>query len=563
MQGDLAVSTRDDGLRRFLDRLGATVSYQPQQRYVVITAAGPPHDRVHRRRSRSTRSRACVRRHRSRRSPTATTSSCRSSRWRARCTSSRSQAATETVLQPRIGALDVRIGRQPHLRHRARRDAADRRRRTPTAPGSRADLVRRAWLVARAVAARGRGRRRRDRRRGRRIAARSNDDPDDRRRARHDASRRRRRRSRRVHRRVRSRTARSRRLAPPTAAAELARRNIRRTPGGAERRRPRRRRWSPAARPSPISRSSPATADGLAVRVTLSGATAYEWHRLADNRWYIDFANTTLTGPGRDERPAVRRRRSRCACASKARATRRRCAVAFTLTGEQRVDLAPSDSGLVITVSDRARRPTPRASGAGQTGGAPVARQRARARSGVAGALEVRRGDESAPHRDRSRARRRRQRHGAQRPHREAADVRHRATAALAAGRRRLDRAHDPETATSTRSAPTTSRACTPTASPMPTTVPICRRAATSPTTPARGCSSAFTSTPRRSKRAHGTTFYWYKPQDAPFAQALEKSVIADGRHLRRRYSSRELLRRAPHDDAGRADRDGVRHQPR
>src|ERR1700694_521874 len=38
MQGDLAVSTRDAGLRRFLDRLGASVSYQPQQRYIVITA---------------------------------------------------------------------------------------------------------------------------------------------------------------------------------------------------------------------------------------------------------------------------------------------------------------------------------------------------------------------------------------------------------------------------------------------------------------------------------------------------------------------------------------------
>jgi hypothetical protein len=39
MQGDLAVSTRDAGLRRFLDRLGATLSFQPQQRYVVIATA--------------------------------------------------------------------------------------------------------------------------------------------------------------------------------------------------------------------------------------------------------------------------------------------------------------------------------------------------------------------------------------------------------------------------------------------------------------------------------------------------------------------------------------------
>ncbi|MDP9106780.1 MAG: copper amine oxidase N-terminal domain-containing protein, partial [Candidatus Eremiobacteraeota bacterium] len=38
-EGDIAVSTRDAGLRRFLDRLGVTVSYQPQQRYVVIATA--------------------------------------------------------------------------------------------------------------------------------------------------------------------------------------------------------------------------------------------------------------------------------------------------------------------------------------------------------------------------------------------------------------------------------------------------------------------------------------------------------------------------------------------
>jgi hypothetical protein len=38
MQGDLAISTRDSGLRRFLDRLGANVAYQPGQRYVVVTA---------------------------------------------------------------------------------------------------------------------------------------------------------------------------------------------------------------------------------------------------------------------------------------------------------------------------------------------------------------------------------------------------------------------------------------------------------------------------------------------------------------------------------------------
>ena len=39
LDGDVAVSIRDAGLLRFLARLGATVSYQPQQRYVVVTAS--------------------------------------------------------------------------------------------------------------------------------------------------------------------------------------------------------------------------------------------------------------------------------------------------------------------------------------------------------------------------------------------------------------------------------------------------------------------------------------------------------------------------------------------
>src|SRR6202011_2626282 len=88
----------------------------------------------------------------------------------------------------------------------------------------------------------------------------------------------------------------------------------------------------------------PAAGDALAVRVSLSGATAYEWHRLADNRWYIDLQNTTLNGPGRDEHPsfgsvqAVRVRQSGTSDAPSVR-------IAFTLSGQQRIDLTPSDSG--------------------------------------------------------------------------------------------------------------------------------------------------------------------------------------------------------------------------
>ena len=39
LDGDVAVSIRDSGLQRFLGRLGATIAYQPLQRYVIVTAA--------------------------------------------------------------------------------------------------------------------------------------------------------------------------------------------------------------------------------------------------------------------------------------------------------------------------------------------------------------------------------------------------------------------------------------------------------------------------------------------------------------------------------------------
>jgi N-acetylmuramoyl-L-alanine amidase len=39
LDGDVAVSVRDPGLQRFLARLGATVSFAPEERYVVVTTA--------------------------------------------------------------------------------------------------------------------------------------------------------------------------------------------------------------------------------------------------------------------------------------------------------------------------------------------------------------------------------------------------------------------------------------------------------------------------------------------------------------------------------------------
>jgi N-acetylmuramoyl-L-alanine amidase len=113
------------------------------------------------------------------------------------------------------------------------------------------------------------------------------------------------------------------------------------------------------------------TGDALVVRVSLSGAAGYEWHRLLDRRWYLDFANTTLNGPGRDERPsfgAAQSVRVRQTGTGDAPAVR----IAFTLAGDQAIDVQPSDTGLTITVSTAAATDVSRI-GTGRTGGPPVA----------------------------------------------------------------------------------------------------------------------------------------------------------------------------------------------
>jgi N-acetylmuramoyl-L-alanine amidase len=111
--------------------------------------------------------------------------------------------------------------------------------------------------------------------------------------------------------------------------------------------------------------------DALVVRVSLSGAATYEWHRLLDHRWYLDFANTTLNGPGRDERPsfgAAQSVRVRQTGSGDAPAVR----VALTLAGDQAIDVQPNDTGLTITVSTAAATDVTRI-GTGRTGGPPVA----------------------------------------------------------------------------------------------------------------------------------------------------------------------------------------------
>jgi N-acetylmuramoyl-L-alanine amidase len=385
-QGDLAVSTRDSGMRRFLDRLGATVSYQPSQRYVVITAQdrrtvvfalGDTSYTV-----AGVRAQAPF-------EPTAEGEDVVLPFFalaRALYVEPVAQAG-ETVLQPRIGALDVRTeggrttvtvrGAMP-LVTTTNADAPDRlqvsfaglgsslapSRRVPgaavdaidVAVGGSAKVPTTTITIAGARGA------------THRVIA--PDSPD----------------AYTVVFEARGNVAASAIPTPPPLSGGASSSGAQSSgstpaPGGTSSGSPSGQTGAPliVAGRSTVTNlaiepaANPSTGSGqaaLAVRVSLSGATAYEWHRLADNRWYIDFQNTTLNGPGRDEHPsfgsvqAVRVRQSGSTDAPSVR-------IAFTLTGQPRVDLAPSDTGIVITVATAPATDLAR-TGTGRTGGAPV-----------------------------------------------------------------------------------------------------------------------------------------------------------------------------------------------
>jgi N-acetylmuramoyl-L-alanine amidase len=379
MQGELMVSTRDAGMRRFLDRLGATVSYQPQQRYVVITAEdrrtvvfslGDPSYTAG-----GVRAQAQV-------APLADGDDAVLPFYALARALYVEPVVTpgEIVLQPRIGALDVRTeGNRTTVTVRAamplltttNAESPERVQLSFAGQGSSLAPARRApgtAVDAIGVAVGGSAKVpvttiTIDGARGatHRIVASGSPDAYT------------------IVFETRGSVAANGIPTPPPLAGWTP------PPDGA----------APAANPQPRTAPvppplataaplivagratvtdlaiEPAPDDALAVRVTLSGAASYEWHRLNDNRWYVDFQNTTLSGPGRDEHPsfgAVQSVRVRQTGTSDAPAVR----IAFTTSGQQRIDLAPSESGLVITVATAAATDLARI-GSGRTGGAAVA----------------------------------------------------------------------------------------------------------------------------------------------------------------------------------------------
>jgi N-acetylmuramoyl-L-alanine amidase CwlD len=89
---------------------------------------------------------------------------------------------------------------------------------------------------------------------------------------------------------------------------------------------------------------------GSNVRITIDGNLAYEWHRLSDNRWYVDLQNAQLEVPAQEQALpsgsllSVRARQTATAPVPIVR-------IALTLSSQRQVDIVPNDGGLTLAVN--------------------------------------------------------------------------------------------------------------------------------------------------------------------------------------------------------------------
>ena len=118
-----------------------------------------------------------------------------------------------------------------------------------------------------------------------------------------------------------------------------------------------------------VDYESPAP-DSLLVHIAVSAAVPFEWHRLGDDRFYVDIRNATLSSAARDDRPnvtfvsGIRVRQLASAPIPIVR-------VALTLTPNRRIDVLPDDRGVTLSIADSdAGGETVARVGTGQTGGA-------------------------------------------------------------------------------------------------------------------------------------------------------------------------------------------------
>jgi N-acetylmuramoyl-L-alanine amidase CwlD len=93
------------------------------------------------------------------------------------------------------------------------------------------------------------------------------------------------------------------------------------------------------------------TGDGFNVNLSIAGDVTYEWHRLPDNRWYIDFKPATLEVPEQDrplEDSSVLSLRVKPFIGPNDRLATVR--VALTLASPRTINLVPTSDGLTIAV---------------------------------------------------------------------------------------------------------------------------------------------------------------------------------------------------------------------
>lgn len=126
--------------------------------------------------------------------------------------------------------------------------------------------------------------------------------------------------------------------------------------------------WAPSALPAVAVTAFDTipTDAGLDVRLAISGPVSYQWHRLGDNRWYLDLKPATLAVPAQDQtlqNDAVQSLRLKAFVGPTDRLQTVR--VALTLATPRVVNLAPSDGGLTISV-EREDDLDPQVSGSGE-----------------------------------------------------------------------------------------------------------------------------------------------------------------------------------------------------
>jgi N-acetylmuramoyl-L-alanine amidase CwlD len=118
---------------------------------------------------------------------------------------------------------------------------------------------------------------------------------------------------------------------------------------------------APGVTPTPTALGLPAahvtaidltpTDQGLAVHLAIAGDLTYEWHRLPDNRWYVDLKPAVLDAAGLDrilENPSVESVRVKGFVGPNDRLPTVR--VAFSLFSPRAVTIAAESGGLVLAV---------------------------------------------------------------------------------------------------------------------------------------------------------------------------------------------------------------------